>query len=141
MIMSRIFSSAEPGPQLTWTAMSAAVSAAKACKALTHEVESSHKLYAFAFPVIVIDAPLIRCSLAENGDVELEEVEEGEFLFTAYLPKYFGTCIRVVTSARLAEFAVEAKRVAERIRAEFKSEENEVRESWRTGVSGSKNQP
>jgi len=122
-------------------AYAAAVSAAKACDVLTHGVASSYKPYAFAFPVIVIGGPLIRCSLAENGDVQLEEVEEGEFLFAAYLPKYFGTCIRVVTSARLTAFAVEAKRVADHIRAEFKSEEDEVRESWRDDVVGSKNQP
>jgi len=79
--------------------------------------------FSFGFPVIVIDGPLFRCSLTQNGNVQLEETGEGEFLF--FLAD-FSTCIRVVTSERLPAFALEAKRVADQIRAELKPEEDKV---------------
>jgi hypothetical protein len=67
-----------------------------------------------------------------DGDVQVSEVEEGEFLFTAKLPRHFGTCIRVISVNRMAAFATEAKGVADRIRAELKPFEKSVVDSWQT---------
>lgn len=117
-------------------AYAAAATVANACENFVHGVEGSYRPpLCFAFPVIVIDGPLIRCSLAENGDVQLEEADQGEFLFfLGGLLHDFGTCIRVVAASRLAAFTVEAKQAADQIRAELKSEENEVVKSWQKKV-------
>ena len=91
--------------------------------------------YSLAFPVIVVDSPLLQCSLAQDGSIGLEEVTQGEFLFFAGLPRSFGSCIRVVTADHISEFAIEAKQVATRIRDELKHEETKVRELWREQIS------
>jgi hypothetical protein len=82
------------------------------------------------FPVIVVDAPLLQCSLAPDGSIDVCEVDEGEWLFTARLPAYFGTCIRVVTLQRLPAFAREAKRAADSLRALMTGPIEEVVASW-----------
>ena len=91
--------------------------------------------YSIAFPVIVVDSPLLQCSLAQDGPIVLEEVRQGEFLFFAAFPRQFGSCIRIVTADYLSEFAIEAKQVADHIRDELKNEETKVRESWRERFS------
>ena len=109
-------------------AYAAAIGTTKACADFVGKTKGSRESLAFAFPVVVIDGPLIRCFLAENGDVQLEEVEEGEFLFSGH---ELGACIRVVTAARLSAFALEAKSVADELRAGLKSEEERVVEGWK----------
>lgn len=112
-------------------AFSAAVSVAKACEYL---IRPTDKQYAaplgFAFPVIVVDTPLIACSLDDDSGLRLTEIEQGEFLFFARLPRQFGSCIRVVTARALSGFALEAKQTAERLRAALKPEEDSVVASW-----------
>jgi hypothetical protein len=109
----------------------AASSVASASDSFVQEQTQSSKRAApfrMAFPIIVVDGPLVRGSLSEKGDVDLEEVEEGEFLF------FFrdrGSCIRILTASRVAEFAQEAKRVANEIRSMLKSEERKVIDSWK----------
>ena len=117
-------------------AYSAAMSAAKASDYLVREIPAQYNPpYSLAFPVIVVDSPLLQCSLAQDGSIVLEEVPQGEFLFFAALPRQFGSCIRIVTADYLSEFAIEAKQVATRIRNELKNEETKVRESWRERFS------
>ncbi len=112
-------------------AYSAALSAAKACEHLARPTDRRHVApLMLAFPVIVVDAPLIQCSLREDGHLDLQEVDLGEFLFFAHLPHLFGTCIRVVRASRLASFAMEAKRNAEQFRTALKPEEEKIKESW-----------
>ena len=88
-----------------------------------------------AFPVIVVDSPLLQCSLEQDGSIVLNAVAQGEFLFFADLPRQFGSCIRIITADYLSEFAIQAKQVANRIRDELKGEERKVRESWRGRLS------
>jgi hypothetical protein len=115
----------------TDVAYAAAATVAKACDHFVRGDGVWSKSLSFGFPVIVIDGPLIRCSLAENGDVQFEEADQGEFLFfLGDLPHDFGACIRVVTIGGLAAFTLEAKQVANQIRSELKSEENKVVKSW-----------
>lgn len=117
----------------TDVAYAAAVTVAKACDRFVRGDGVWPKSVSFGFPVIVIDGPLIRCSLAENGDVQFEEVDQGEFLFfLGDLPHDFGACIRVVTIGGLAAFTLEAKQTANQIRSELKSEEKKVVKSWQT---------
>jgi hypothetical protein len=80
--------------------------------------------------VIVVDAPLIQYWLQPEGQLQLEEVDQGEFLFFARIPHFFGSCIRVVTLKHVPDFAQEAKKAAEQFRAALKSEEQKITESW-----------
>jgi hypothetical protein len=109
-------------------AYAAAIGVAKACECFVRERQGKYESLNFGFPVIVVDAPLIRCLLSENGEIQLEEIDEGEFLFTGH---ELGACIRVVTASRLTAFAVEARKAADQLRAELKNEEEQIRESWR----------
>jgi hypothetical protein len=113
-------------------AYSAAISVAKACEYLVHPPDSRYVArIVVAFPVIVLDAPIIQCSLQADGQLQLDEVNQGEFLFVARLPRDFGSCIGVITAAYLPVFADEAKRVVGQLRAALKPEEDKVRKSWR----------
>ena len=108
-------------------AYAAALGLAKATHDLVdREKENYSAKLCFAFPIIVVETPLIRCVLAEDGEVLLEEVDQGEFLFHADPPKDFGTCIRVVTAKSLVAFAIEAKQVAEQLRVDLKNEEEAI---------------
>lgn len=119
-------------------AYSAAVSAGKACQYLVRPPERGYVApFVLAFPVVVVDAPLIQCVLGRGGRLNLQEVDEGEFLFFAHLPTYFGSCIRVVTLEHLPVFAREAKRAAEQFRAALKPEEEKIVESWHKSGQGS----
>jgi len=110
-------------------AYAAAATLAKACGNFVSAGDGKYtSVLSFGFPVIVIDGPLMRCSLAENGEVRLEEVDQGEFLF--FLGD-FGTCIRVVTARCLAAFTLEAKQVADQLRAELKFAEEQVVKAWK----------
>ena len=61
--------------------------------------------------------------LGSNGQIELEEVEQGEYLFPGH-PLH--TCIRVTTLANLPIFAKEAIGVAEQLKDELKDQEEEM---------------
>lgn len=104
-------------------AYTAAMTVAKAChQHVRHSKFSSGALH-FAFPVIVVDKPLIRCTLDGNGQIELSEVEQGEFLFTGH---ELGTCIRIVTIDHLPAFAGEARMVTEQLTDELCQEEDKM---------------
>lgn len=107
-------------------AYAAAVSVMKACRGVAEDREGIPRL-AFAFPVIVVDAPLLECSLAENGqDLQLVEVEESEFLFSIHVPEQVGCCVRVIRRENLAKYAAWAKRLADDITSELQDEEDKI---------------
>jgi len=111
------------------TAYAAAAAVATACTNFVSGRDGKYtSVLCFAFPVIVIDGPLIQCTFGKDGEVQLEEVEQGEFLF--FLGS-FGTCIRVVTASYLGTFTVEAKQVANDLRAAFKADEQQIVDSWK----------
>jgi len=119
-------------------AYSAAFSVAKACEYLVRPPERGYVApFGLVFPVVVVDAPLIRCVLGRGSRLNLQEVDEGEFLFFAHLPRYFGSCIRVVTLQHLPVFAREAKRAARQFRAALKPEEEKIVASWHRSKHGS----
>jgi hypothetical protein len=112
-------------------AFTAAVTAAKAAESWVRRPKSEYKPpYIFAFPVIVVNAPLLQCSLSSSGDIDVVDVTEGEWLFFARIPEFFGTCIRIVSIERLPAFAEEARAAARAIRDGLKLEEAKVIESW-----------
>jgi hypothetical protein len=113
-------------------AFAATLAIAKAAVSVRRAVEERYKKFIFTFPVIVIDAPLFLCSLETDGNLKLEEVDEGEVLFLPAVPETLQTCIRIVTAKRLPLFVAEAKRMAEQLRAEFAVEVEAVRVSWKS---------
>lgn len=105
-------------------AYSAAIGAMKAsCGVAQDRKPGPIPRLVFAFPIIVIDSPLFECSLAQDGQLQLTEVEQSEFLFSAYIPEHVGCCVKVVTKPRLQDFARWAKQLANTIRGEMKDEE------------------
>lgn len=102
----------------------AARSVATACT----EFIGQAKYYYVGFPVIVISGPLIQASLSPKGEIELVEVDQGEFLFSVL---DFATCIRVVTVRHLAAFAHEAMKVAKQIRDMLEPEVKKTVEAWK----------
>lgn len=105
-------------------AYTAAIGALKASHGVAQDRSSSSiPRFAFAFPVIVIDSPLFECSRKENGELELTEVSNSEFLFSAHIPDHIGCCIKVITKEHLPTFANWAKNLANTIREELKNEE------------------
>lgn len=98
-------------------AYSAAISVLKACAGLVADRHDSNiPRYAFAFPVIVVDTPVFECSLNSDGELNLEEVQESEFLFSAHVPFEISSCIKVVKKDHLNVFADRAKKIATTIR-------------------------
>lgn len=83
----------------------AVISCVKA--ALWHAGGSTHDEFASslrcAFPVVVIDAPLYRCALDDRGDLHLQEVKAGWLYFHHRLPRFQGTCVRIVTILQLPD--------------------------------------
>lgn len=108
-------------------AYTAAIEALKASRGLTRDRESSSiPRFAFAFPVIVIDSPLFECSLTADGELQLVEVKQSEFIFSAHIPEYVGCCIKVVTKEHLPAFAQWAKGLAGSIRKELANDEESI---------------
>jgi hypothetical protein len=115
-------------------AYAAAVTVAKASDSWIRQPDSAYSTpYVFAFPILVVNSPILQCTLAEDGQIEVAEVSEGEWLFFAKLPEWFGTCIRVVSLEHLPTFVREAKAFTQQLRAEFKPEQEKVLKSWRRG--------
>jgi hypothetical protein len=106
----------------------AARAVAAACNQFIRRNTPPRNTYYFGFPVIVIAGPLIQASLSEKGEIELVEVDHGEFLFSDL---DFATCIRVVTARHLAVFAKEAMQVAKQIRDLLKPETEKILEFWK----------
>jgi hypothetical protein len=115
-------------------AYGAALSVAKATHHLVHGAEKYVAPLRIGFPIIVVDSPILLCSLTEDGQIQLEERDQGEVLFNADLPIGFGACIRVVNIKALPAFVTEAKGVADRLRADLRSA---VKEAWEAQFPGS----
>lgn len=108
-------------------AYTATISALTACTSVCKNRESSSiPRIAFAFPVIVIDAPLFECSLGSDGKLHLIKVEQSEFLSSAYLPEQVGCCIKVITRDKLRDFASLAKQLANDIREQLDDEQEKI---------------
>ena len=98
-------------------AYDAATSVAKASMDFIKSAEDYQQF--LALPVIVVDSPLICCSLDRHGEIHCKEVTQGEVFFKYGQEKPFRTCIRVVTQAALTEFAREAWQVAYFVRVQL----------------------
>jgi len=105
-------------------AYSAAISVLKACAGLTRErTASTLKRFAFALPVIVVDTPIFECTFNSDSEIDLVEVEESEFLFSAHIPDEVACCIKVIRKEKLEEYTLAAKEIAGSLRQFMKEAE------------------
>lgn len=103
-------------------AFAGAINVLKACIGIAQDRPNIPRL-AFAFPVIVVDSPLFECSRTLDGKLDLVEVDQSEFLFSAHIPEKIGCAIKVITRPKLQDFANSAKQLANELRNQLKSEE------------------
>ena len=116
-------------------AYTAAISVLKACAGLTHERRApSIKRFAFALPVIVVDTQIFECNLKYDGEIDLVEVNESEFLFSAHMPDEVACCIKVINKERLCDFALSSKKTADTLRKLMnESEKVAIESTWLPG--------
>lgn len=97
------------------SAYSATINVTKACQHRVTDITPYNRPgdFCFAFPVIVVDTPILQSILNNKGEIEVQQADEAEFLFSGH---ELGTCIRVVNIAGLPAFARFAKGVAEQRR-------------------------
>lgn len=114
------------------TAYTAACSVIKASMSVAFKDQKSEvSSAAFVFPVIVVDTPIFECSLRDDGELELREVRESDFLFGMGAPRPIATCIKIVTKDELPVFAQRARRTANQLRIDLKMEEQGILASLR----------
>lgn len=79
---------------------------------------------AASIPIIVVDSPLFECELRPDGELELTEVDESAFLFSAHIPKQISCVVRVIHRSKLAATAEWAKSMVNAMREDLKAEED-----------------
>ena len=97
-----------------------------ACHATGAKRDSEFPVMRIVFPLIVVDAPLVNCYLDDSNQIQVEQVDSGEVMFTAPDQGRRTTCIRVVTAEWLSEFVVEAKAEIEQLRTELLTKERAI---------------
>jgi hypothetical protein len=93
----------------------AAMSVCKAAQWAVHNHQGDRRELpplSIAFPVIVVDAPILECHLAADGDIEVNQVAHGEFLFEDHAVNDTVARARVVHIDGLQQFAIDAFQTA-----------------------------
>jgi hypothetical protein len=91
--------------------------------------------FRLAFPLVIVDSPLLLCGLNAENELEIKEMQSGEILFTNPDQEGDSTCIRIVTLEGLTDFVSEARMEVQKLRNEFKLEEAVVwKESFGTPI-------
>jgi hypothetical protein len=89
----------------------AAMSVCKAAQWAVHNHQGDRRELpplSIAFPLIVVDAPILECHLAANGDIELNQVTHAEFLFEDHAVYDTVARVRVVQIDALQQFVLDA---------------------------------
>ena len=94
-------------------AYAACISVMKAAKAQLEESHSKTERYKFVIPVIVVDAPIFECEVADDGELRLREVDCTSLNFTAYIPDRLSCTVRVVHKDALSFLARQIKRISD----------------------------
>ena len=104
----------------TDAAYTSLVSSMKAASHLVRpENPSAFPHFRFAFPIVVVDSPLLLCSLSATNEVELTQVQSGEILFTNPDDQKDVACVLVLTIEGLTNFVSEAWSETQQLRKEF----------------------
>jgi hypothetical protein len=101
-------------------AYAAAMSATNAATALLTKTQYATPRLCFAFPMIVVDAPIFECHLDDEGALQFRQVVATEFLFTAYVPERTAAMIRIVSAEALPQFSGMLFRLADTIKVALK---------------------
>jgi hypothetical protein len=104
----------------------AAMNVVSACQGVIAALPTSDDwpTLAASIPIIVVDSPLFECELRPDGELELTEVDESAFLFSAYLPKHTSCVVRVIHRSKLEVTAKWAKSLVDALREDLKPEED-----------------
>lgn len=73
---------------------------------------AEYRPYAISFPIIVTDVPLFECSLGEDNEPALKEIDHGYLFFKQHVSESYPTCISIVTESYLKLFIKECNVVA-----------------------------
>jgi len=111
-------------------AYAATMSALKAAAVLAQPTGPTRRL-AFAFPVLVVDAPIFECTTNPNGGIELEEVMFSEFMFTAMIPERTRAIVRIVHREAVSGLATYLFELADILKQELKYKVDEFLEEVR----------
>lgn len=68
-----------------------------------------------AFPIIVVDTPLMSCGLKEDGSLTVERISSGWLYFSHRINQSWGTCIRVVHVDALAAALRDVKQLMKKL--------------------------
>jgi hypothetical protein len=108
----------------TDAAYTSLVSSMKAASHLVRpEKPDTFPHFRFAFPIVVVDSPLLLCSLSATNEVELTQIQSGEILFTNPDNQKDVACVRVLTTEGLTNFASEAWSETQQLRKELRHAE------------------
>lgn len=118
-------------------AFSATISAAKAAEHAATSLERwNSATFRFAFPVIVVDTPIVECTLGDDGSLESCEIPQGELLLSTKFSSSFFSCLRIVNVEHIKDFVYEAKRVSDAIISEYAAPEQDLLKDAQTAPRG-----
>lgn len=102
----------------------AAMAVVSACKGIfPPKVIPGWEIIAAAVPIIVVNAPIFECELRVDGQLELTEVKQSDFLFSARIPDPVTCSIRIVHIEAISATANWAKELVNLLRDDLKPEE------------------
>ncbi len=94
-------------------AYAACISVMKAAKVQLEESRGKTERYKFVVPIIVVDAPIFECSIADDGKLRLREVDCTSLNFTAYIPDRLSCTVRVAHKRSLGFLARQMRRISD----------------------------
>ena len=115
------------------SAFAASVSVIKATSAILSLPRLASPRIVFAFPIIVVDAPIFECTLSDKKELDLSQVEQSSFTFSQHTPNQTPCVIRVVHKAALNHFASFAREFSDSLKNELQPEVKEWIEARRGG--------
>ena len=115
----------DPAYKALLSALKASIDCAK------HQSPWGFQNLRFAFPVIVLEGNLFEARLGSDGDVVVQEIDEGFVTLSRTIAGYPSCSVHVVTRGRLDAFCTEALEVATRLEAILKADLDELWEDSR----------
>jgi hypothetical protein len=118
------------------TAFGAASTVVKACLASVKAAQTSAATsLVFAFPAIVIGAPLLECYLDDDAELRVSQIEQGWLFFDTRIAGFHGTCIRVVSQNALDQYAADVRDMDQTL---FEFIAPDIKNEWEAFNSGLK---
>jgi hypothetical protein len=112
------------------SAYSICTSLIKASRSWLSSPRVANPRVAFAFPILVVDAPIFECRLNDDHQIALHEVSESMFVFSPQISGHSSCLIRIVNKSLLKQFSSYANDLAADIHEELEHELN----AWATSL-------